>query len=148
MAGPFGAMSTADDVLRNQDLSGKRILITGKPARLGVETARALDLVERDLASLASVRACADALAPAGTGPARPSTWPSPTPASWPARRAGPPTASKPSSAPTTSAASSSSTASPACCGPARLAAVSSAGHRGADVDLDDPNFERTPTTP
>ncbi len=29
-----------------------------------------------------------------------------------------------------------------------RLVMVSSAGHRGADVDLDDPNFERTPYDP
>ena len=29
-----------------------------------------------------------------------------------------------------------------------RLVIVSSAGHRGADVDLDDPNFERTPYDP
>ena len=29
-----------------------------------------------------------------------------------------------------------------------RLVTVSSAGHRGADVDLDDPNFERTPYDP
>ena len=29
-----------------------------------------------------------------------------------------------------------------------RLVVVSSAGHRGADVDLEDPNFERTPYDP
>ncbi len=29
-----------------------------------------------------------------------------------------------------------------------RLVVVASAGHRGADVDLDDPNFERTPYDP
>jgi len=92
----FGATSTADDVLAGQDLSGKRVLVTGVSAGLGVETARALaahgaqvvgaardlakaerataevraqaanggglELVELDLASLESVRACADAL--------------------------------------------------------------------------------------
>src|SRR3954463_2655235 len=92
----FGAQSTTDDVLEGVDLSGKRILVTGVSAGLGVETARALaahgaqivgaardldkarratavvrdqardgggiELVELDLASLASVRACADAL--------------------------------------------------------------------------------------
>ena len=89
MAGPFGATSTTDDVLDSVDLRGKRILVTGVSAGLGVETARALaahgaqvvgaardldkartatagipgiELVQLDLASLASVRACADAL--------------------------------------------------------------------------------------
>ena len=97
----FGAESTTDEVLDGIDLSGKRVLVTGVSAGLGVETARALvahgahvvgaarnlakaeaatapvreaaaessgsfDLVELDLASLASVRACADALNAAG----------------------------------------------------------------------------------
>jgi NAD(P)-dependent dehydrogenase (short-subunit alcohol dehydrogenase family) len=96
MSGPFGATSTTDDVLEGVDLSGKRVLVTGVSAGLGVETARALvahgarvvgaardldkargatevvrsqvanggglELVELDLADLASVRACADAL--------------------------------------------------------------------------------------
>jgi len=38
----FGATSTTDDVLAGVDLSGKRILVTGVSAGLGVETARAL----------------------------------------------------------------------------------------------------------
>ena len=38
----FGATSTTDDVLAGVDLSGKRVLITGVSAGLGVETARAL----------------------------------------------------------------------------------------------------------
>jgi len=42
MTGPFGATSTTDDVLEGVDLSGKRILVTGASAGLGVETARAL----------------------------------------------------------------------------------------------------------
>jgi NAD(P)-dependent dehydrogenase (short-subunit alcohol dehydrogenase family) len=96
MARSFGATSTTDDVLAGIDLKGKRALVTGVSAGLGVETARALashgaqvvgaardlakaerataevraqsanggglELVELDLASLASVRACADAL--------------------------------------------------------------------------------------
>jgi NAD(P)-dependent dehydrogenase (short-subunit alcohol dehydrogenase family) len=100
MAGPFGATSTTDEVLEGVDLSGKRILVTGVSAGLGVETARTLaahgatvvgaardltkakgatepvrkdaknggglELVELDLASLASVRACADGLNAAG----------------------------------------------------------------------------------
>jgi NAD(P)-dependent dehydrogenase (short-subunit alcohol dehydrogenase family) len=96
MTNVFGAKSTTDDVLSGIDLSGKRVLVTGVSAGLGVETARALvahganvvgaardlakaerataivraetanggslDLIELDLASLASVRTCADAL--------------------------------------------------------------------------------------
>lgn len=86
----FTWQSTTDDVLAGHDLTGKRALVTGVSVGLGVETARALvargaqvigaardltkaraataeigagiDLVELDLASLDSVRACADAL--------------------------------------------------------------------------------------
>jgi NAD(P)-dependent dehydrogenase (short-subunit alcohol dehydrogenase family) len=42
MAKTFGAESTADEVLEGIDLSGKRVLITGVSAGLGVETARSL----------------------------------------------------------------------------------------------------------
>ena len=42
MAAIFGAKSTTDDVLAGVDLKGKRILVTGVSAGLGVETARAL----------------------------------------------------------------------------------------------------------
>src|SRR5580693_6847152 len=38
----WGATSTADEVLSGIDLHGKRILITGVSAGIGVETARAL----------------------------------------------------------------------------------------------------------
>jgi NAD(P)-dependent dehydrogenase (short-subunit alcohol dehydrogenase family) len=38
----FGATSTTDDVLAGVDLGGKRVLVTGVSAGLGVETARAL----------------------------------------------------------------------------------------------------------
>ena len=97
MANQFGAQSTTDEVLQGVDLTGKRVLVTGVSAGLGVETARALvahganvvgaarnlakatdatanvreaaaagggsfELTELDLASLASVRACADRL--------------------------------------------------------------------------------------
>lgn len=93
----FGAKSTTDEVLAGQDLKGKRFLVTGVSAGLGVETARvlvshgadvigtardlakaeratehvreaawanggSLELVELDLASLASVRQGADAI--------------------------------------------------------------------------------------
>ena len=87
----FGAQSTTEDVLQRIDLSRRRVLITGVSAGLGVETARAtaahgasvvgtardlekarkalapharlaIELMECDLASLRSVRACADVL--------------------------------------------------------------------------------------
>jgi NAD(P)-dependent dehydrogenase (short-subunit alcohol dehydrogenase family) len=93
----FGATSTTNEVLSAVNLRGKRILVTGVSAGLGVETARSLaahgaqvvgaardlakadaatrqvqqdaaasggafELVELDLASLTSVRACADQL--------------------------------------------------------------------------------------
>jgi NAD(P)-dependent dehydrogenase (short-subunit alcohol dehydrogenase family) len=96
-ATPFGATSTTDDVLSGVNLKGKRILVTGVSAGLGVETARSLaahgaqvvgtardlnkakaateqvrkdaaanggsfELVELDLANLKSARACADRL--------------------------------------------------------------------------------------
>jgi NAD(P)-dependent dehydrogenase (short-subunit alcohol dehydrogenase family) len=97
MANIFGAASTTEDVLTGINLKGKRILVTGVSAGLGVETARSLaahgahvvgaardltkakaataqvfkdaaasggsfELVALDLASLKSVRACADEL--------------------------------------------------------------------------------------
>ncbi|HTF69957.1 MAG TPA: SDR family NAD(P)-dependent oxidoreductase [Edaphobacter sp.] len=42
MAKVFGATSTTEDVLSGVDLHGKRILVTGVSAGLGVETARSL----------------------------------------------------------------------------------------------------------
>jgi NAD(P)-dependent dehydrogenase (short-subunit alcohol dehydrogenase family) len=42
MAAKFGANSTTEDVLAGVDLKGKRILVTGVSAGLGVETARTL----------------------------------------------------------------------------------------------------------
>jgi len=42
MATKFGAKSTTEDVLAGIELKGKRILVTGVSAGLGVETARAL----------------------------------------------------------------------------------------------------------
>lgn len=91
MTAVFGAKSTTDEVLSGIDLTGKRALVTGVSAGLGVETARALaahgaevvgtardlekatralreagagpiSLVEIDLADLKSVRAGADKL--------------------------------------------------------------------------------------
>ena len=93
MAQQFGATSTTEDVLAGIDLKGKRILVTGASAGLGVETVRALashgaevigtvrdvekgqhatagipgiTLLQMDLASLASVRAAADKLVAEG----------------------------------------------------------------------------------
>ena len=99
---PLDWNSTTDEVLTGFDLKGKRVLITGVSAGLGIETARSLvargaevvgtardltkaqaataevraavsrsaggrfEIVEMDLASLASVRRCADALVAAG----------------------------------------------------------------------------------
>ena len=91
MAKAFGAKSTTEDVLAGIDLTGKRALVTGVSAGLGVETARALaahgasvvgtardldkakraldkagakniELIQLDLASLKSARAAADQL--------------------------------------------------------------------------------------
>jgi NAD(P)-dependent dehydrogenase (short-subunit alcohol dehydrogenase family) len=42
MAANFGAKSTTEDVLKGVDLKGKRILVTGVSAGLGIETARTL----------------------------------------------------------------------------------------------------------
>src|SRR5580700_2217835 len=42
MTKTWGATSTTDDVLTGIDLRGKRILVTGVSAGIGVETARAL----------------------------------------------------------------------------------------------------------
>src|ERR1700691_2989124 len=99
MSKSFGAESTTNEVLEGVNLSGKRVLVTGVSAGLGVETARvliahgarvtgaardlrkatqaieavgvpmsggALTLINLDLASLTSVRACAQALLQAG----------------------------------------------------------------------------------
>jgi NAD(P)-dependent dehydrogenase (short-subunit alcohol dehydrogenase family) len=42
MSNSFGATSTTDEVLRGVDLRGRRVLVTGVSASLGIETARAL----------------------------------------------------------------------------------------------------------
>jgi NAD(P)-dependent dehydrogenase (short-subunit alcohol dehydrogenase family) len=42
MAVKFGAKSTTEDVLTGVNLKGKRILVTGVSAGLGIETARTL----------------------------------------------------------------------------------------------------------
>ena len=179
MAGPFNATSTTDEVLSGVDLSGKRILVTGASAGLGVETARALaahgaqvvgaardlakaeaataqvraeaanggglELIQLDLASLASVRAAADALVADGR------------PFDVVIANAG--VMATPFGQTSDGFETQFGTnhlghfvfvnriASLIAPG-GRLVNLSSAGHRYADIDLDDPGFERTPYDP
>lgn len=179
MTQSFGPASTTDDVLSGVDLSGKRVLVTGVSAGLGVETARALashgaqvvgaardldkahrateqvradakdggslELVELDLASLASVRACTDALLADGRAfdlvIANAGVMATPF--------------GKTADGFETQFGTNhlghfvlvnriASLMKPG----ARLVNLSSAGHRFSDVDLDDPNFETTEYTP
>jgi NAD(P)-dependent dehydrogenase (short-subunit alcohol dehydrogenase family) len=176
----FDATSTTDDVLTGVSLAGKRILVTGVSAGLGIETARALaahgaqvigtardlrkaeaatahvreaaaagggsfEVVAIDLASLKSVRACADALLADG----------------------------KPFDIVIANADVMATPFGHTADGfetqfgtnhlghfvlvnriatllrtGGRLATLSSAGHRYSNIDLGDPNFERTPYDP
>ena len=174
----FGFETTTEQVLEGVDLSGKRILVTGVSAGLGVETARTLvahgaqvvgaardldkarratdvvnsaaahggtlELVELDLASLASVRACADRLLAAGK------------PFDLAIANAG--VMACPKSVTVDGFETQFGTNHlghfvlinriAALFKPgSRLVNLSSAGHRFANVDLDDPNFEHTPYT-
>jgi NAD(P)-dependent dehydrogenase (short-subunit alcohol dehydrogenase family) len=175
----FGATSTTDDVLEGVNLKGKRVLVTGASAGLGVETARALvahgaevvgaardltkakaatagvqaasknggkfELVELDLASLESVRICANALVDAAK------------PFDLVIANAG--VMACPYGKTVDGFETQFGTnhlghfvlvnriASLMQRG-SRLVNLSSAGHRYSDVDLDDPNFERTPYDP
>jgi len=176
----FGATSTTDDVLSGVGLKGKRILVTGVSAGIGVETARSLaahgaqvvgaardlnkattaseqvrkvaaanggsfELVELDLANLKSVRACADRLLAKGE------------PLDVVIANAGV------MATPFGHTADGFETQfgtnhlghfvlvnriAPLLRTGGRLINVSSAGHRRSNVDLEDPNFERTPYEP
>jgi NAD(P)-dependent dehydrogenase (short-subunit alcohol dehydrogenase family) len=178
MSKTFGAESTTDEVLAGINLAGKRVLVTGVSAGLGVETARtlaahgalvvgaardlekargatevvreqaanggALELVELDLASLASVRACADRLVAAGK------------PFDVVIANAGVMATPKGKTADGFETQFGTNhlghfvlvnrIASLLHSG-SRLVNLSSSGHRFSDVNLDDPNFEHTPYT-
>lgn len=179
MTDNFGTTSTTDDVLAGVDLSGKRILVTGASAGLGVETCRALvahgamvvgaardlakaegatagvraavtngasfDLVQLDLASLASVRACADALVTDGT------------PFDIVIANAGvmaPPFGRTADGFETQFGTNHlghfvlANRIAGLIREGGRLVNLSSAGHRFADIDLDDPNFDKTDYDP
>jgi len=180
MADILGATSTTEDVLSGVDLHGKRILVTGVSAGLGVETARALaahgaqvvgaardlakaetatadvrrdaaahgggfELVELDLASLKSVRACADKLVAKGER--------------FDVVIANAGVMATPFGHTSDGFETQFGTnhlghfvfinriASLMGAG-SRLINLSSAGHRFSNVDLEDPNFERTPYEP
>src|SRR6266404_5301230 len=176
----FGATSSTEDVLSGVNLRGKRVLVTGVSAGIGVETARSLaahgaqvvgtardltkakaatgevrqdaavhggsfNLIELDLAHLKSVRACADGLLAKGE------------PFDVVIANAGV------MATPLGHTADGFETqfgtnhlghfvlvnriASLILDG-GRLINLSSSGHRFSNVDLEDPNFERTPYDP
>jgi NAD(P)-dependent dehydrogenase (short-subunit alcohol dehydrogenase family) len=68
---PFGFTSTAADVVRGVDLAGKRVVITGGAAGIGIETARALATAGAEITLAVRRVAAASAVAAelaAGTG--------------------------------------------------------------------------------
>jgi NAD(P)-dependent dehydrogenase (short-subunit alcohol dehydrogenase family) len=180
MAKTFGATSTTEEVLAGMNLHGKRILVTGVSAGLGVETARSLaahgaqvvgaardlkkakaateqvrkdaaanggsfDLVELDLASLKSARACADALLAKGD--------------SFDVVIANAGVMATPFGHTVDGFETQLGTnhlghfvlvnrIARLLRGGGRLINLSSSGHRYSNVDLQDPNFERTPYEP
>jgi NAD(P)-dependent dehydrogenase (short-subunit alcohol dehydrogenase family) len=167
----FGAESTTEQVLAGVDLTGKRVLVTGVSAGLGVETARVaaahgaagvgtardltkaraalaaftdlpIDLLECDLSSLASVRACADDL--------------NARQARFDVVIANAGVMNCPFGHTEDGFETQFATnhlghfvlinrIAPLIADGGRIVILSSSAHAAADVDLDDPNFERTP---
>lgn len=180
MAGRFGATSTTEEVLSGVNLHGKRILVTGVSAGIGVETARSLaahgaqvvgaardlakaeaataqvqtdaaanggsfDLAALDLADLTSVRACADELLAKGEG--------------FDVIIANAGVMATPFGHTADGFETQFGTnhlghfvlvnrIAPLIRKEGRLINLASAGHRFSNVDLEDPNFERTPYEP
>src|SRR5271169_215557 len=176
----FGAASTTDEVLSGINLQGKRILVTGVSAGLGIETARSLaahradvvgaardlkkaeratiqvrrdaaasggslELVALDLGNLKSVRACADELLAKGEF--------------FDAIIANAGVMATPFGHTADGFETQFGTnhlghfvlinrIAPLIRKGSRVINLSSAGHRFSNVDLDDPNFERTPYDP
>jgi len=180
MANIFGAKSTTDEVLAGVNLKGRRILITGVSAGLGVETARSLvargahvvgaardlakaeaataevcrgaaahggafEIVALDLANLKSVRECADKLVTTGDH--------------FDVVIANAGVMATPFGHTADGFETQFGTnhlghfvfvnrIAPLLRAGGRLINLSSAGHRFSNVDLEDPNFERTPYDP
>jgi NAD(P)-dependent dehydrogenase (short-subunit alcohol dehydrogenase family) len=180
MVDVFGATSTTDEVLSGVNLLGKRILVTGVSAGLGVETAGSLaahgadvvgaardlkkaeaatarlrrdaaaggggfELVALDLASLKSVRECADELLAKGRF--------------FDVVIANAGVMATPFGRTADGFETQFGTnhlghfvlinrIAPLLRKGSRLINLSSRGHRVSNVDLDDPNFERTPYEP
>src|ERR1700723_497452 len=176
----FGATSATNEVLAGVDLHGKRILVTGVSAGIGVETARSLvahgatvvgaardlvkaetatapvrweaaenggsfELVELDLPIFSSVRDCADALLAKG--------------AAFDLVIANAGVMATPFSCTADHFEMQFGTnhlghfvlvnrIAPLIRNGGRLINLSSAGHRFSNVDLEDPNFVRTPYEP
>jgi NAD(P)-dependent dehydrogenase (short-subunit alcohol dehydrogenase family) len=180
LANALGATSTTEDVLAGVSLHGKRILVTGVSAGIGVETARSLaahgaqvvgaardlakaqasttqvredaaahggsfELIALDLANLKSVRACADDLLAKA--------------ANFDVVIANAGVMATPFGHTADGFETQFGTnhlghfvfvnrIAPLIREGGRLINLASSGHRFANVDLEDPNFERTPYEP
>jgi NAD(P)-dependent dehydrogenase (short-subunit alcohol dehydrogenase family) len=180
MANVFGATSTTDEVLSGVKLHGKRILVTGVSAGIGVETARSLaahgahvigaardlakaeaataqvrkdaaqnggsfEVIELDLGNLNSVRACAKGLLAKGE--------------SFDVVIANAGVMATPFGHTADGFETQFGTnhlghfvlvnrIAPLMRAGSRLINLASSGHRFSNVDLEDPNFERTPYEP